>query len=269
MGMCIKAETVQAGGFEMDFFRFGRGKRNMVILPGLSIQSIMPFADAIADAYDAMHDDFAVYVFDRRRVLPPSYSIKEMARDTVLAMDTLDLREVYLFGASQGGMMAFEIAMQRPDLIKKLAVASTALCMTETRFAPIRSWIEKAETRDGEGLYSAFGQTVYPAEIYENVREMLAEAGKSVTEKEFSRFIVLAEAISGFDVKAQAAALRCPVYAVGSRDDRIFGEAAVREMAETFGEQDGFEYHIYDDRGHALYDTAPDFKERLHAFFMK
>lgn len=267
--MSIRIETVRTNEFEMEFFRFGRGEKKMVILPGLSIRSVMPFAEAVSVAYSVMQNDFTVFVFDRRRVLPPTYSIREMASDTALALDALDLKNVYLFGASQGGMIAFELAAQRPDAVEKLAIASTALCMTETRFEPIRGWIEKAKVMDGTGLTLQFGQTVYPTEIYEKNKLMLAEEGESVTEEELSRFIILAQALQAFDVRFVARAVRCPIFAVGSRDDRIFGEAAVREIEELFRDRAGFEYHLYDGYGHAVYDTAPDFKERLHTFFMK
>ena len=45
----IKIESVETGDFRMDFFRFGRGKRTLVILPGLSVQSVMGAAEAVAE----------------------------------------------------------------------------------------------------------------------------------------------------------------------------------------------------------------------------
>ena len=48
--MSIPIETVRTEAFAMNFFRFGNGKKTLVILPGLSIQSVMGAADAIASA---------------------------------------------------------------------------------------------------------------------------------------------------------------------------------------------------------------------------
>ena len=48
--MGIPIETVHAEGFAMDFFRFGHGEKTLVILPGLSVDSVMKYADAVADA---------------------------------------------------------------------------------------------------------------------------------------------------------------------------------------------------------------------------
>ena len=70
--MRMQIETVKTEMFSMDYFRFGHGKETLVILPGLSVQSVMGFADAVAEAYQMFADDYTVYVFDRRKELPPS-----------------------------------------------------------------------------------------------------------------------------------------------------------------------------------------------------
>ncbi len=77
--------TVQADTFTMDYLRFGEGARTLVIIPGLSVQSVMGSAQAIAESYKLLTEDFTVYVFDRRKEIPASYSIDDMARDTAEA----------------------------------------------------------------------------------------------------------------------------------------------------------------------------------------
>jgi len=66
----IKIETIQTNAFSMEYFRFGRGKDPLVILPGLSVQSVMLFADAVAESYRSFTDRYTVYVFDCRKELP-------------------------------------------------------------------------------------------------------------------------------------------------------------------------------------------------------
>ena len=50
----IPIESVSIGTGSMRFFRFGRGEKTLVILPGLSVQSVMGAAEAIAAAYRAL-----------------------------------------------------------------------------------------------------------------------------------------------------------------------------------------------------------------------
>ena len=63
----MNISTVNVDNFSMNYFKFGKGPRNFVILPGLSIQSVMSAADAVADAFSMALDDFTIYVFDRWR----------------------------------------------------------------------------------------------------------------------------------------------------------------------------------------------------------
>ena len=68
--MSIPVETVRTKDFEMRYFRFGRGEKTLVILPGLSVQSVMGAADAVAASYAALTEEFTIYLFDRREKLP-------------------------------------------------------------------------------------------------------------------------------------------------------------------------------------------------------
>ena len=78
----MRIETVRTESFTMDYMRFGKGSKTLVILPGLSVQSVMKFSGAVAESYRLLTDDFTVYLFERRNELPPSYSVYDMARDT-------------------------------------------------------------------------------------------------------------------------------------------------------------------------------------------
>ena len=100
--MAVQIETVKTAESEMRYFRFGEGTKNMVILPGLSLQDLMPMADTIADAYSLFTEDFTVWFFDRRTDIPEGYTIEAMAEDTARAMKKLGLKDIYLFGVSQG-----------------------------------------------------------------------------------------------------------------------------------------------------------------------
>ena len=80
--MSIKIETVKTDTFEMDYFRFGTGKTPFVMLPGLSVKSIMNSADSIAVVYKIFAEDFTVYCFERTKFLNENYTIEMLADDT-------------------------------------------------------------------------------------------------------------------------------------------------------------------------------------------
>ena len=82
-------EIVKTDTFEMRYFRFGTGDKTFVILPGLSIQSVMNSADDIAKNYACFTQEYTTYVFDRRTTLPEVYTIQDMAEDTAEAIRIL------------------------------------------------------------------------------------------------------------------------------------------------------------------------------------
>ena len=266
--MSIQIETVQTARFSMDFFRFGHGERPLVILPGLSVQSVMGAANAVANAYRSLEDRFTLYVFDRRRDIPPSYPVREMARDTAEAFRAPGLKNLCLFGASQGGMIALVIAIEHPELVGKMALGSTSAHVQPAQFRVLETWIRLAREKDAEGLCLSFGREIYPPKVFEQAREALIDAAKSVTEEDLARFICLAEGTRDFNVADELHKIQCPVLAVGVYEDGVLDADATMEIAENLDDRGDFRLYMYVGYGHAAFDTAPDYRKRLLDFFL-
>ncbi len=263
----MKIETVQADTFSMDYFRFGRGEKTLVILPGLSVQCVMGAADAIAEAYRPIEDRFTVYLFDRRTDIPSPYPIRDMARDTAEAFRALGLKDVCLFGASQGGMIALVLAIEYPELVGKMVLGSSSANVQEAQYRVIEEWIRLAKAGDREGLYLAFGREIYPPAVFEQYREALIAAAGTVTDRDLERFVILAEGTKGFDVVKELDRIRCPVLAIGVFEDSVLDSDATMEIAEKLDVRPDFRLYMYTGYGHAAFDTAPDYKERILRFF--
>ena len=259
----MKIETVQADTFSMDYFRFGSGEKTLVILPGLSVQSVMGAADAIAEAYRPIEDRFTVYVFDRRTDIPSPYPIRDMAE----AFRALGLKDVCIFGASQGGMIALVLAIEYPELVGRMVLGSSSANVQEAQYRVIEKWIRLAKAGDREGLYLAFGREIYPPAVFEQYREALIAAAGTVTDRDLERFVILAEGTKGFDVVKELDRIRCPVLAIGVFEDSVLDSDATMEIAEKLDVRPDFRLYMYTGYGHAAFDTAPDYKERILRFF--
>lgn len=265
----IPIETVVTDSFSMNYFKFGQGEKTFVILPGISVQGVMGSAEQVALGYETMTEDFTIYVFDPRNELPASYSISEMAEDTAEVFRIIGLDHIYVMGASMGGMVAMEIAANHPELIEKMVLASTAVQMKEEQCQSIDEWIRLAQEGDTQALYLSFGEDIYPQEVFEQARDLLIEASKTVTEDELKHFVILAESLKGFDITNDLEKIACPILAISDTEDHVLGAEAV-QMVETYmSQRPDWDFYLYEGYGHAVYDTAPDFKERMLQFFLE
>ncbi len=262
----MKTDTVFTGGVEMSYFSFGTGKKSLVILPGIDVKSVLTAAKAVENAYRCFADEYTVYVFDRRRNLPQRYSIREMADDTAEVMRYLGIRDADVFGASQGGMMAQCIAANAPELVHAMVLGSTTARCNDTIRRTCERWTALARAHDVTGLTADFIDNLYSDNTIRQYRDFLMHMNDRVGEEDIARFIILAQAIIGFDARPELKRVQCPTLVIGVEGDRAVGTEASRELAGILG----CELYLYGDGyGHCVFDEAPDYKQRLAEFFRR
>ena len=77
---------ILAKGIGMNYLKFGSGNKTLVMIPGLSVQSVLLMGDAVKNAFRAYEKDYTAYLIDRREDVPPVYTVADMARDTAEKM---------------------------------------------------------------------------------------------------------------------------------------------------------------------------------------
>lgn len=256
-------KTVKTAQFEMDCCVFGNGPGKLVILPGMSVRSVMGSADGIEAAYACFSATHRVFLFDRVRVMPERYSVSEMARDTAQAMRALGIAQADVFGASQGGMIALCLAIDATELVGRLVLGSTMARGNPTSDATFDRWTALAEGGMVRELNRDFTARAYCARTREAFRDVFALQEAEGTPEELRRFAVQSRAARSFDVYSRLSDIRCPVLVLGAKEDRVLSGAASLELAARLG----CERYLYEDYGHAVYDEAPDYKDRLMRFF--
>ncbi len=77
----------------------------------------------------AIAERYRVFTYDNRDVgetgagkPPRSYGIDQFARDAAALIETLEIGPVHVIGASMGGAIAQEIALERPDLLRSVQI---------------------------------------------------------------------------------------------------------------------------------------------------
>lgn len=264
-----KIGNVKTDDFEMEYFTFGNGKKFFVLLPGLSIQSVLGAKEAVEEKFGFANDEFTTFLFDRRKDVPDGYTIYDMADDTAVAMKELGISDAYIFGASQGGMIGLVLAIRYPELVKKLALGSTSSHVLPEQRKVIDEWIRLAKEKDKMGLCHEYGKEIYPQAVYEQCKDYFTSVAESVTDAELEKFIILARSILDFDVTADLKKISCPVIALGEYNDEVLDSDATMIIAENLDYRPDFVLYMYNGYGHAAFDTAPDYTKRVFDFFMK
>ncbi len=263
--MGINIEKVVTEKFEMRYFRFGSGEKVMVMLPGISIKSVMESADFVAGAYKMFSPKYTVYLFDRRTDIPETYTVDEMGEDTAAAMTALGLKDTYMVGVSQGGCMAQIIAADHPELVKKLVLESTVSRLSDDAVKTVGKWVEYARAGDKDALNLEFAESIYSDAFWDKYRDAILSMARLYTDDELARFVRLAEGMNGYTVYERLDSVHCPVLVMGGSDDRIFSQADLRETAEKLHG----ELYLFESYGHAFYDEADEAKQRILDFFEK
>jgi pimeloyl-ACP methyl ester carboxylesterase len=123
----VPTRTITAAGVEFAYRELGRNN------PGTPVVFLIHLA-AVLDNWDPrVVDGFAakrrVIAFDNRGVGAtsgsPATSIEQMAKDAITFIKAMGFEQVDLFGFSMGGMIAQEIVLMEPQLVRKMIIAGT------------------------------------------------------------------------------------------------------------------------------------------------
>ena len=117
---------VEAGGIRFAYRRFG----NPIGMPIVLLQHFMGNLDNYDPAItDALAQGREVILTDNAGVGLSAGAAPEtvggMARDAASLIDALSLEQVDLFGFSMGGFVAQQIAVDRPELVRRLILVGT------------------------------------------------------------------------------------------------------------------------------------------------
>ena len=253
--------TVKFDNKEMDWFRFGNENGpKMIILPGISLKSVIGSKDAVIGGYSLLAQDYDVYLFDRIRVFPEDYSVNDMAEDTLRAIRAVGLEEVNIMGVSQGAMMAVDMALSDPETVHSIMLCSAASRIDDP--TALETWIKYAEERNLPALMEAFGEYVYTPSFYEQVKDLVIASGEGATEQDYENFIISLKGTLEYDCYDRLKNIQCPSLVIGSSEDRILGVQASYDLAEQLQ----CECIIYEGYGHGAYDEAPDYLTHIKAF---
>lgn len=265
MLLSAKNGSLPIGDTEIEYIRFGTGKKILIMLPGLGdgLRTMKGTAVPMALMYREFAGAYTVYAFSRRTRLPEGYTTWDMARDQVLAMDELGIEKADILGVSMGGMIAQHLAEDWPERVGKLVLVVTSARPNPVLTGAVTEWMDAALRDDHTALMESNVRLIYSDAYYRKNKRLIPVMGKVTKPKSYDRFLVQARACRSHDCYDRLGQIQAPTFVIGGEQDRCLGGDASREIAERIP---GAKMKMYPQWGHGLYEEAEDFYDTVLSF---
>lgn len=258
-----KEQKLKLKDFDLDYITFGSGDKPLVMIQGLNTRTIHGAAMGLAYMYRGFAREYKVYLFDRRPKVEKGITVRDMAADVAMAMDALQISDAHVFGVSQGGMIAQYLAIDRPDLVRKLVLSVTLSRNNPTVERVIHDWMDMTRRGDMKALVQDMAEKMYSEKYLKRYQLMLPLLTYFQKPRDVERFLILCESCLTCDTYDRLEQITCPVLVLGGAKDQVLTGEASLEMAEKAG----WPVYLYENLGHATYEEAKDFNQRVLDFF--
>ena len=150
---------------------------------------------------------------------PGSYSIPLFARDVAGLIEGLGIAPAHVVGISLGGMIALQLAADRPDLVRSLVVVNSSPDMV------VRTWRQRLEVWQRsiivpllgmKKMAELLGPRLFPKVEQGDLRELFVQRWQENDPRAYRQTL---RAIVGWSVADRLPAIDCPVLVVAGDQD--------------------------------------------------
>jgi pimeloyl-ACP methyl ester carboxylesterase len=148
-----------------------------------------------------------------------AYGVPLFARDIAALLDSLGLQRVHVVGLSMGGMIGFQLAVDRPDLVGTLTAINSGPSLAVKGLAmrlalAIRTFVIRAFGPKAMGRMIA--KRLFPEPSQQAMRD---EVEQRIGANEKDVYLRATRGLIGWTMEARLGELKCPVLVVGSEHD--------------------------------------------------
>lgn len=209
---------IQHGEIDLFYQVYGQGEP-LVLIHGLgsSIRDWELQTPAFSENYQVIPIDLRGHGRSDKPAGP--YSMAMFADDIARLIRRLGLGPVSVLGISLGGMVAFQLALDFPDLVRNLIVVNSTPDMVPT------TWRERASIWQRFLIVRLFGLEKMGRVLAERFlpRDDQAELRKIFiqrwSENHQKAYLAAMKAVVGWSVRERLGEIRCPTLVIGSDGD--------------------------------------------------
>ena len=272
----VPTQTLSAGGVDFAYRELGRqhGGTPVVFLNHLA--AVLDNWDPrVVDGIAAAHH---VIVFDNRGVGAstgtPSNSMEQTADDAIAFIKAMGFGQVDLFGFSMGGMVAQEVVLKAPRLVRRMILAGTGPAGGEgisavagvANYDLLRGWLTGQDPKQ----YLFFTRTPNGIQAGQAFLARLAERSRDRDQEiAVGAYVAQLQALSAWGQKkpADLAVITQPVLIVNGDADRMVPTPNSRDLARRLPNST---LVIYPDAGHGgVFQHHADFVARALGFLAR
>ena len=272
----VPTQTVKVGGVDFAYRELGKSHGGTPVVFLTHLAAVLDNWDPrVVDGFAAEHH---IVTFDNRGIGASSgsapSSIEEMADDAIAFIKDKWFKHVDLLGFSMGGMIAQEIVLKEPQLVRKMILAGTGPAggegISTVSGVTFYDILRGALTRQDPKQYLFFTRTPNGIEAGKAFLERLKERSEN-RDKEIttSAFLTQLEALRVWGLKAPAdlSVVKNPVLIVNGDNDRMVPTKNSEDLARRLPNSSLI---IYPDAGHGgIFQYYTDFVPKALEFLAR
>ena len=260
-----KGKTLNFNDKSMDYVTFGKGKKPLVIIPGLGdgLYTVKGMAMTFSITYRILAERYKIYVFSRINELRQEYTTRDMAADVAEALEILKITSAYVMGISQGGMIAQWLVADFPEKVQKLVLAVTTAKLGNLGRERISCWLNLIQTGTYKDLMIDIARHSYTTKFFGKFKYLYRIMGIFGRIKDIKRIDIQAVSCLKHDSLAFLEKINCPTLIIGAENDDVLGLDGSLRLHQHIKDS---QLTILPECGHALYEQNKDFQKRVSVF---
>ena len=214
---------------------------------------------------EALSTNYRVYTYDNRDVgetgagtSPRRYGLDQLARDAAGLIDALEIGPVHVIGASMGGAIAEEIALQRPDLVRTLQIVCS--------WAQTDAWLDEL-IRQWDVMFAELGPLTWARNSWlwvfthrwysdpDRLAGLIADASAYPYPQTSDMFHRQCEAVIAFDVLDRLGTISAPTQVIAGAEDLLTPTRFSHEIAAAIP---GAKLTQFPNVGHGMFWETPE-----------
>jgi pimeloyl-ACP methyl ester carboxylesterase len=150
---------------------------------------------------------------------PGPYGVPLFAQDVARLIEALELAPVHAVGVSMGGMMALQLALDAPDLVRSITVVNSTPEVVAHSWKDYVSFFQRLFVTRVLGMRKTgefLGKRLFPRPEQEELRRLFVERW---AENDKRAYLDATRGLVGWSVSERLGEIRCPTLVIAADED--------------------------------------------------